>query len=244
MKTALKAELRKILSVRSTYLLFAVALLLSSFVSFWVYGYKDVEQAGLNNGVLLNSILATVSVTGLFLSFLAVLLVGHEYRYNLIMYTLTTAKSRIAVFFAKLLAVSSIALIMATVIVAIGWGLFYLGQNVHHVHTVNQYIPMLDLLWRALATILAGIIMAFLVTTLLRNLVGAIIVTLVMPTTVEPLLGLLLKDNTKYLPYTALSNLTNVGGKVGYVFSIRILIVYAVVLGAIALILFKRRDAN
>lgn len=244
MKTALKAEFRKILTTRSTYLLLAIALALSCFISFWVFGYKDVEHASLNSGALLNNLFTIVSVSSLFLSFLAVLLVGHEYRYNLIMYTLTSAKSRRTVFLAKLIAVSVVALFSAAVIIALGYGLFYFGHALNHIDTVNQYIPVIDFIWRAFASILGSVILAFVITMLIRSLIAAVTIILVMPTTVEPLLGLLLKDNTKYLPYTSLGNITNVNGPVSYLFSIKVVALYALVLGIVAIVLFRRRDAN
>lgn len=241
---SLKAEFRKLLSTRSTYLLVFIAFLLSAFVSFWVYGYKDVEHAGFTTGALLNCMLAIVTVNGLFLSFLAVLLVGHEYRYNLIMYTLTGVRRRTTVFFTKLLAVCTVAFVAAATIVLIGIGLFHFGQNLHHITTAPQYIPVFDFIWRGGVNVLISVMLAFFLTMLLRSLVAGITIILVMPTTVEPLLGLLLKDNTKYLPYTALGNITNPGIPISHVFSLKVLLVYVVALGLLSYLTFLKRDAN
>lgn len=244
MISELKAEFRKLLSVRSTYLLTVIGLLLGTFISFWIFGYKDVQKAGMSPDVLASSILNVVSIMSLFLSFLAVLLVGHEYRYNLITYTLTSARRRTNVFFAKLLATNLLAIGITALMAVASVGLFYLGQHMAHVAAIHQTVNVTEILWRSLATIIASITFAFIITMLLRSLIGAIALVLVLPTTVETLLGLLLKENTKYLPYTALGNLTSTGSPISYIFSIKVALCYAVGLGLVAYLLFLRRDAN
>lgn len=245
MLAAWKAEYRKLLTVRSTYVLFLISIALGAvLIGFWIYGYKNVQHAGVDSSALLGSLLACVSTVGVFLSFIAVMLVGHEYRYNTIMYNLTNTNSRTRFFLAKWKAAAVFGLVFAAIIVLLNWGLFYLGLSLHHIHPVAQHVPVWSLMWRAVATIAGDISFAFIITMLLRNLIAAIAVVLVLPTTVETLLTLLLKDNVKYLPYTALGNLTNVTTKVSYTFSLWVVIAYVVIVGTLAYALFLKRDAN
>jgi ABC-2 type transport system permease protein len=246
MMAAIKAELRKLFTVRSTYMLAAVAFGFGALLmGLWIWGYRDVDHASLNPTALENLIMSAVTVAGIFLSFLAVLLVGHEYRYNTIMYSLTSSNSRTKVFFAKLLVLIVAALAITAVVVAGAIGLFYLGQHLHHVSTAAQVLPVWDVTWRAVVTIVGDIVFAFIISVLLRNLIGSIAVILVLPSTVENLLSLLLKGNVKYLPYTALGSLGQPAhGAVTHLFSLGVVAAYALVLGAVSWFLFLRRDAN
>lgn len=246
MIAALKAEFRKLFTVRSTYMLALVGLLLGAVLSgFWIWGYKDVQHAALNHLALETLILQTVSIVGVFLSFLAVLLVGHEYRYNTIMYSLTSANSRTKVYLAKLLTLLVSGLVIAGLVVAAAIGLFYLGQHTHHIATITQHVQVGDVLWRSVATIVGDITYAFIISILLRNLIGSIAFILVVPSTVENLLSLLLKSNVKYLPYAALGNLTRMENpSISRTFSLGVVAVYIAVMGVISWILFLKRDAN
>jgi ABC-type transport system involved in multi-copper enzyme maturation permease subunit len=245
MIAALKAEFRKLLTVRSTYVLFLFSLALCSvLIGFWIFGYKNVQHAHTDTSALFNSLLAAVSTVGVFLSFIAVMLVGHEYRYNTIMYNLTNTNSRTWLFLAKWKAAVVFALVFAAIVVALNWALFYVGLSLHHIHPVAQQVPMWSFLWRSAVTIVGDISFAFIITMLLRNLIAAIAVVLVLPTTIETLLQLLLKDNVKYLPYTALGNLTNVTTKISYTFSLWVVLAYIAVGGVAAYLLFRKRDAN
>jgi ABC-type transport system involved in multi-copper enzyme maturation permease subunit len=245
MIAALKAEYRKLLTVRSTYVIFLISLALGAFlIGFWIFGYKNVQHAAIDPTALIGSLFAAVSVVGVFLSFVVVMLVGHEYRYNTIMYNLTNTNSRTRLFLAKWKAAAVFALVFAAIIVLLNWALFYLGLHLHHIHPMAQQVPMWSFLWRSVVTILGDVSFAFIITMLLRNLIAAIAVVLVLPTTIETLLSLLLKDNVKYLPYTALGSLTDITSKVSFTFSFWVVTAYAVVGGLVAYVLFRKRDAN
>lgn len=245
MIAAIRAEFRKLLSVRSTYFIAILALLIGTgLISFWIFGYKDADHIAVNPGVLRDCLSSVISVVGLFLSFIAVLLVGHEYRYNTIMYTLTATNRRTKTYFAKLIALTVTTVILAAIIVGASVLLFRLGLQVGG-HTVQaaQQMAVWTLVWHAAVHIVGNIVFAFIVTMLLRNLIGAIAFILVVPSTVENLLGLLLHDNVKYLPYTALGKFAGIDGK-DYAFSLAVVAGYAVIGGLIAWLAFLRRDAN
>jgi len=243
---ALRAELRKIWSVRSTYVMILLLLALPvGLMSFWIFGYKNVDHADQSVKVLMSVIMAVVGIGGVLLSFIPILSVGHEYRYNTVLYTLTSTNNRAKVFFAKWLATILVTTLFAIFMVALGVAAFYLGQQINKAPLLAQTMPDVGFALRMLASIIGAVSFGFIIAMLCRSLVAAIALLLVLPSTIEPLLGLLLKDNVQYLPYTALNNLTATpGGPIAYSTSLWVAALYTVVLGAVALILFMRRDAN
>ena len=247
MINSLKAEFRKLLTVRSTYIIMIISFLLSAvLIGFWIYGYKNVEHADISNGALSSAILAAVSTVGVFLSFVVILLVGHEYRYNTITYSLTSVNQRAKLFFAKYVALLAFAFAFTAFVAVSLWAMFYVGLSVAHVTPLAQHIDAWSVLWRSVVTIVGDISFAFIIVMILRSLIGAIAVVLLLPTTIESLLSLLLKDNTKYLPYTALGSLTNTTNAPGvtFGFSMAVVACYAIVGMVIAYLLFQKRDAN
>jgi hypothetical protein len=121
---------------------------------------------------------------------------------------------------------------------------FYVGQHLHHVQTMTQAMPGWDFVWRAAVGIGGLATFGYIIAMLLRSQVGAIATFLIIPTTVEGLLQLLLKDNTKYLPFTALGNLSNIHPSPSLQTSGLIVAGYVVGFGLLAYVLFLRRDAN
>jgi hypothetical protein len=89
---AIRAELRKLLTVRSTYLIFFGTLALNIVVSYWTSGYKFTQPTGTN--YLQSSAMSTITGMGFFVGLVPLLLITHEYRHNLIYYTLTANRRR------------------------------------------------------------------------------------------------------------------------------------------------------
>lgn len=240
-----KAELRKIWTVRSTYVIAFLVLGISvGLVSFWIFGYKDVEHAGKTSEALIRALLTSVMSSTIFLSFIALLSVGHEYRYNTILYSLTSTNSRSKLFVAKWLATVLTALVLSAVATALAFGAFYLGQEIRGGTLLAQTMPEWDFAWRAIASVAGNLTFAFLIGMLLRSQVAAIATFLALPMAVESLLFLVLKDNVKYLPFTALGNITDYMSRTSYTTSLAIVGAYAAVAGLVAYVLFLRRDAN
>jgi ABC-type transport system involved in multi-copper enzyme maturation permease subunit len=248
MMAALKAEFRKLWTVRSTYFILAFVLFIAVFFGFYVSGWK-IDQADLHNpATLALDVTSAISAVSVFASLIGVLLVTHEYRYNTIMYTLTAANSRSKVLLAKSLVVSGFAVVFALCLVVLSPVLSVLGAHAHHLTLVPQTLHYGDLLWRSLffcwGYAMAGLIIA----SLIRSQVGAIVVLFIAPSTLEGLLGLLLKKNVVYLPFSSLS--TVIGQGMNYNNSITpqrgalVFTGYLVVSGTVAWILFLRRDAN
>ncbi|HEY1645756.1 MAG TPA: hypothetical protein VGF75_05295, partial [Candidatus Saccharimonadales bacterium] len=95
---------------------------------------------------------------------------------------------------------------------------------------------------------MAGLVIA----ALLRNQIGAIIVLFVVPDTVEGLLSILLKNNTVYLPFSALHTMLGVGlnssnsagPSISPLHALYVFLAYLVVAWLIAWYMFIRRDAS
>lgn len=241
------AELRKIWTVRSTYFLIFITFSLSVLlISFWIMGHQNVEAAQRSSGALLNTLQQSISTSALLLSFLAIISVGHEYRYNTILYSLSSARHRLTVYGAKLLALMASVLGVILALTLLSWIGFYLGQHTSSVATIPQSLPDFDFIWRMAVLVLVHVVFAFSFTMLVRSLIGASVLMLLLPSTVEQLLGLLLKENTKFLPFTSLYNLAGLQGtaNVPVATSAAVVAGYVVVLLGVGALLFKWRDAN
>lgn len=240
-----RAELRKIWTVRSTYFLtLAMILLGAGLFSFFALGFKNVEHAERSSRALLSALQQPIGLSALLLGILAVVSVGHEYRYNTILYSLTSARERTSVLISKLAALICSALFIAAIVAALSFISFYAGQQLAGIATVAQTMPDINFIWRMLATVIVFVIFGFAIAVIVRSLIAATAIMLILPSTIEPLLSMLLKENVKYLPFTALGNLSDAMGKGPVTTSGLTVLAYVVGLLLIAGVLFHRRDAN
>ena len=234
----LRAEYRKLFTVRSTYILSILAALIISVLAFYAGGYKGVGP----EPYWLSSIFENVANISLFAGLVGILLMGHEYRHNTIMYTLTSANSRTKVLLAKAAAITTFSAMLFVFIAVCAVLAYQLGVAFS---PTAEFSPMRFFwgdIWRSLFFVvsygLVGLLFAF----LFRHLVGAIAALFVIPT-VEQLATVLLKDNAQYLPFITLSQVQiqspMSAGKAALLFSC-----YLVVGWLSAWYLFLRRDAN
>lgn len=243
----LKAEFRKLFTIRSTYIVSALSILFLAGISFWFVGYKAQPETALNANIVSMELLSNVSLLAMFAAIVSILAITHEYRYNTIMYTLTASNSRSKVLISKWIAAASFSVVYVAVGLAAAMGAMLLGMHLADMNLIKQYIDWGDVLWRlgffTVAFATTGLMLGF----LFRNVVGAITTILLMPATIEQLLGLVFKDNSVYLPFTALYGVVTPGTaqnalshpKAAWVFGI-----YFAVGWIIAWILFVRRDAT
>lgn len=255
MITSLRAEFRKLLTVRSTYVISGIALLALSFFAFYISGLR-VEPTSLQDpGYLASASREAVNALAFVLSLAGLLLMAHEYRYNTIMYTLTASNSRSRTLLAKVITVTCFAATASFAVMVLSPTLTWLGIQIagHGSELAPQVVHIGDLVWRCLFFGWGYAMIALLLITILRNQIGAIVALFMIPITAEPLLSLLLKSNTVYLPFMALNQVLAISGgeesplgsdtlspgKGAVVVSI-----YLVVGWIIAWILFLKRDAN
>jgi ABC-2 type transport system permease protein len=240
MGTLFRSEFRKLLTIRSTYILMILATLLLGFFSFWALGYKGVATA---NPVLMQAVMDGVTVVAMFISIIAVLNVTHEYRYNTIMYTLTSANSRTKVFLAKLGVILAFVLgffVFASLFAVL---MTWIGATMSGNTPINDTFYFTETIWRSLFHITAMTLLGFMFGMLFRHVVGAIAVLFIVPNTIEGLLSIVMKENTKYLPYSAIEQVHS-GALLAP--NKAALVASAYIIGGliIAWILFLRRDAN
>ncbi|MET9018962.1 ABC transporter permease [Actinopolymorpha sp. NPDC004070] len=262
---ALRFEWIRIRTIRSTYWLTALALVLSAAVAGLIaYFGRENPINDQMAGVILTggSAFSPLPFTAVFMGIIGVFAFGHEYRHGTILPTLTAVPRRGSLVVAKAAVVIGWSLVVALVSVGLNWAVARVLSG--------QSLPLFDapvgpalggylgfvVLWGLLGLGLGG---------LLRSLPAAMVLIFVVPLVVEPLLGALtmipalesFRDYVNYLPFTAgnamsqTMNPNEVGGGGGpqlgdqptrLVSSLTFTAWVALVLGA-ATALFHKRDA-
>jgi ABC-type transport system involved in multi-copper enzyme maturation permease subunit len=248
MITAFRAELKKLLTVRSTYYLLGIVFLLISFLSFYIAGWHLHRVDLLSPTALSGDITIALSSVSVFVALIAVLLMTHEYRYNTIIYSLTLSNNRSKVMLAKILVITGLSIIFTLFFATYSPLVAVLGIHIHHLHLVPQTLHYWSLLWRCLffgwGYAMAGLVIA----ALIRNQVGAIIALFIVPTVVEGLLQQLLNNNVVYLPFSALHQVIGSGrdfnSRLSSVHAAMVFMGYIIIAWIVTWILFLRRDAE
>lgn len=250
MIAAIKAEFRKLLTVRSTYVITALVAFLVIIIGFYLQGWRLAGPELLNPSALAGDITGAMNIT-IFGAIVAILLMTHEYRYNTIMHTLTSSR-RGHVLFAKFLTVSVYALFLTVLIGVLAPVTSALGVHLHGNTLVPQTVDYSSIVWRCLfygwGYGMAGLLLAILT----RNQIGSIVALFLIPSMVEQLLGfLLLKHNAIWMPFTALTQVVNgsmagspISNDFSYIQAAGVFCLYLVVGWIVATVLFLRRDAN
>lgn len=246
MISSIKSEFRKLLSVRSTYVIVALATALVVFFAFYTEGIRVTQASLHNSGLLANETKQAIVSVGLLGSLVGVLLVTHEYRYNTIMYTLTASRSRTRTLLAKLLVISCFALAFSLFVGVLSPIMTWLGVQVKGLHLVPQSIPIWDLLWKTLFVGWGFSMLAFIFAVIIRIQVGAISTMFLVPAMAEPLLGLLLKHNAVYLPYNSVQAVIQKipAGSISPGRAASVVLIYLAIGCLASWILFLRRDAS
>src|ERR1700691_3025503 len=116
MITEIRAELRKVFSVRSTYVILAAMLAIMIFFSFYVGGWHSDKADLLNHFNLLQTSRQSVNFLAIFPALIGVLLLTHEYRYNLMGYSLTLSNNRSKVLAAKIIVITLLSVTTAAIV--------------------------------------------------------------------------------------------------------------------------------
>jgi ABC-type transport system involved in multi-copper enzyme maturation permease subunit len=247
MFATLKAEFRKLFTVRSTYLIVGLSALIVIFFTFYIEGLRAGDSAKMATK-LASEVPGAIGAVSLLGALVGVLLMTHEYRYNTIMYTLTAARRRTRVLLAKIAAVSTFAVLFTLFIAVLSPAMAYLGMHIKGLDIAPQQFPWVDLLWQALFYGWAYSMVGLLFAALFRSQVGAIVALFFAPT-IEHIASLLLKENSKYLPFNALGQVLQAGAAgrpdgLTTMHAALVISIYLLVGWLIAWILFVRRDAN
>jgi ABC-type transport system involved in multi-copper enzyme maturation permease subunit len=143
---SLRSEFRKLLTVRSTYLIILICLAIICLFSGYGEGFRaSVPQLRDPNHLVSESYSAILFV-GLIVALVGLLSFGHEYRYNGIMYTLTASNNRLKSLLAKFIVVS-----IFSVFTSVLFALFSPLVNILGVHFAGNTIgPQVFDLWDVL----------------------------------------------------------------------------------------------
>jgi ABC-2 type transport system permease protein len=257
---ALRYEMARLRTIRSTWVLAAFALVLTGLLAWPVsYGSRE-ESLGL---VGWEQILSSVPsfLTPLLCSIVGVLAFGHEYRHGTIRPTLTAVPRRMPVFLAKVITCAVFTVIVAVLAVAVTIAVARLVLGSEGSYSLTSGDGMRIILG-FIAYCVINTTLALALTALLRNQVAAIVILLVWPLVVETIIVVLLQLDvfdsidgiSPYLPYQAggqlyASRLQDVGDTLlgraglsptegGLVF-----LAYAGVISIISALGFLKRDA-
>lgn len=255
MINSLKADFRKLLTVRSTYFMTLIALALVTLVSGYFNGYKKkftdepvgfvpTELDGANNYIHLVTSM-NAATAAVFISLIAILFVAHEYRYNTIMYTLTANASRVKVWLSKIITISIFGALLGTFISIYGVLATIVGLKLNGTDLPDQDFDLVSLGLKLLAYFVGYALLSTFIAFILRSLVGAIALYFVYPTLVEQSLGaLLLKDNANYLTFKSLDSIIFPSAAMSANTALWVAGLWLLGIGALSLALFWKRDAN
>jgi ABC-type transport system involved in multi-copper enzyme maturation permease subunit len=225
----------------------AASLLIVAFFAGFIQGFRSDPRALQNPGLLTDQSTSAIVFVGFILAFAGLLLAGHEYRYNTIFYSLTSINRRYKVLLAKFLVVTVFTVGVALFVTFFSPLCTIVGAHLHGNGIGPQSFELWSIVWRCLFCGWAYAMYALILIMILRNQVGAIVTFLLFPLIGENILMLLLKHNSKYLPFTAAQSVVNPASMGNHTTSGQatlVVLAYVVVGVIISTILFVRRDAN
>ena len=244
----IKAEFKKVFTIRSTYIIIAITIALSIFFGFYIGGWHSDKLQLLDPLRIYGIAQQTINFLAIFPALIGLLLFTHEFRYNTVAYSLTLSNNRSKVFAAKLIVISVISLVSAAILLTISPLLADWGIRAHGLNLIHQSFFFRDIIWKGLAYGWMYALAGFVIAALIRNQIGAIVVLFIVPGTVERLLGLLLNNNVVYLPFSAFHAMlgADLGGGIKSTISpisaLYVSLGYIVFSLALSWVLFVKRD--
>lgn len=244
---AIKSEFRKLLTVRSTYVNVAICLAIIGLFAGFGSDFRAEPASLQDSSYLMSQSTSAIVFVGLILAFVGLLLAGHEYRYNTIMYTFATANRRYKVLFAKFVAITTFALAASVLVAFFSPLCTIVGVNLAGKELMPQTFDLWPVLWRCMFTGWGYAIYAFVLILIIRNQIGAIVTFLLVPLIGENILMQLFKNIGQYLPFTtvqAVAAPAELGNHTTSAHAVVVVLVYAAVGLLVSTVLFARRDAN
>lgn len=247
MFAAIRSEFRKLLTVRSTYFNLIICLAIIGLFAGFGSGFR-ADPGSLKDVHLLSTQSTSALVfVGLIFAFVGLLLAGNEYRYNTIMYTLTSVNRRYKVLFAKFIVITVFAVLVSIVMALFSPLCTIVGAHLADKHYVAQQFDLWSVLWRCVVCGWGYAMYAFILLLIIRNQVGAIVTFLLVPLIGENILSQLFKNIGKYLPFNsvqAVAEPSGLGNHTTSAHSLAVVLVYVAVGLLVSTVLFVRRDAN
>lgn len=244
MGNTIKAEFRKLLTVRATYLIVILSVAFVAVVAFWPQGLL-LKPDQLHDPMQLNNdITGPLVLFSLIGGIVAALLLANEYRYNTIMYSLTSSNRRLKLLGAKAIVVSIFGLSFITLLAVVSPLASLLGVHVAGHQLAPQVIMYHSIVWRVLYLGWGVAMMGLLLAVFIRNQVGTIMAMFAIPLIAESLLVPLLHNKADYLPFRSIFNVIEPDNYLSAGKSALVFLAYLVVGWIIGIILFVKRDAN
>jgi len=247
MISSIKAELRKLFTVRSTYVIIIGCLLIIMLFAGYIEGVRASAASLTNRDLLSGESKSAVLFAGLILAFIGLMQMGHEYRYNTVMYTLTSSNKHLKPYFAKVAVIAVFSIVAGLFMTFFSPLCTIVGLKIGgHGPLIAQNFNYFTIIWRCVFCVWGYAMYAFILVAIIRSQIGAIVTYLLIPLMGENILGLLLKGNMKYLPFASLQTVPSPGMLPGSSPNQSALIssTYIVVGLAVGAYLFLRRDAN
>lgn len=252
MINSIRAEFRKLTTVRSTYIITLIACAVAIFFSYYIFGLRSSESFVTDPYRIRDSVFLILNNTMFLIGLVALLLFTHEYRYNLINYTLTSTRDRLNTLVAKSVVIAGYAFVFAFLMGFLTIFSMYFGLSVAGVESVQQNLDITQLLWRGLFGAFGIAMFGLIMGGIIRNQVGAIVTFLIGPGVIESLLTLAIKSKAVYLPFTSLNQVMFASEGMNFDGtpylspgrSALVVLIYIVLFWLIMLFLFKKRDAN
>lgn len=244
MFNAIKSEFTKTLTLRTTYIVAGVIVLLAIIIGVIVALFAGIAATPGhdNSGVLNSAVQSTASTTIAIFAIVASLSILNEYRHGTLAYTITASRSRYTVFFAKVIVTLVCGLILSLVASLVAVLAAFIGLAASSGLESSQVFDAGGLLihegLHVAFYILVGLFLGF----ILRNIVIVIVIIFVVPI-VENLSSLLLKEGAQYLPFSSLGAVSRIGDSAADAGVVIMAFVYVLALAATALIMFVKRDA-
>lgn len=245
----IKSEIRKLFTVRSTYIIILITFALIVLFAFYFEGWRGLTGSPASElaPTALQEIIANGAGLGaLFASIVAILFMAHEYRYNTIAYTLTLASRRTKVLLAKFLTIAVFGVVFGLAAVGVAVGSYYAGLSIRDASLPAQDLNLLSQLGKIVFYYAGYALLGIIIATIVRGVVGAISALLIYSIAIEPLLSLLFRDNTKYLPVASLDSVVGaaiIQDTLSAVAAIGVSSIYLIVGLVVSWVLFVRRDA-
>lgn len=259
MSSALRFEWVRLRTLRSTYWLIGLGLVLSAAIAFGVaFATRNDPLSAEDAAVIITGGAELAPFLAIFLSIIGIFATGHEYRHGTIQPTLTAIPQRSRLLLAKVIMVAVAAAIIAIVSMAIN---YVIGSLYWDPAPELGSQPLAEVIPGYLAFVVLYAVLGAALGQLFRGVPSALVVLLVTPLIVETLIAGLsmwsaldwLQPALKFLPFSAGSRLlatgpyeANGGPEFDYLdrwASGGVFAAFVAIILAVAWSLFKKRDA-
>lgn len=222
MVSTLKAEFKKLLTVRSTYVMVLIAIFLAGLFNYLGTSpivYEEVKEPtsseqeasasreplppeevvvrvsrDLPKEKLATNLQDTIPVVSLFFAVVVVLLMAHEFRHNTITYTLTASNSRSKVLVSKIIVSLAFTIVATILAILTVVAVTYLAVQIRDLNLPSQgSFDWGYILARLLGYTVGFCLLALAIATLVRNIVAGVVAPFIL-LSVDALIGGLLQN--------------------------------------------------